>query len=50
MDLSAVTKPVGVRWMAAYSSGLVARNARKQVKDFSSNTRLPERLARQFDS
>ena len=25
-----------VRWMAAYSSGLDARNAQKQVKDFSS--------------
>ena len=44
-----------VRWMAAYSSGLSARNAQKQVKDFSSrkytsHRRVPETLARQFDS
>ena len=44
-----------VRWMAAYSSGLSARNAQKQVKDFSSrkytsHRRVPETLACQFDS
>jgi len=44
-----------VRWMAAYSAGLDARNTQKQVKDFSSrkytsHRRVPETLACQFDS
>lgn len=44
-----------VRWMKAYSEGLDAKDAQKQVKDFSSrkytsHRRVPEMLARQFDS
>jgi len=43
-----------VRWMAAYSTGLSARDSQKQVKDFNSrkytsHRRVPETLARQFD-
>ena len=44
-----------VRWMAAYSSGLSARDSQKRVKDFSSrkytsHRRVPETLAHQFDA
>jgi hypothetical protein len=44
-----------IRWMEAYRSGLGAKDAQMKVKEFSSkrytsHRRIPETLARQFDS
>ncbi|KAF9456185.1 hypothetical protein BDZ94DRAFT_1144265, partial [Collybia nuda] len=44
-----------IRWMDAYRSGLGAKEAQNQVRAFSSkkyksHRRIPETLARQFDS